>query len=189
MTLHLIQPRELFGPDERQAELTEVWRLNDALFDRITVPHGRPTFEELFSLCRPDVINVIANSDIYFDHTLADHAHTLDTDEVWALSRWDDHGTTLLPYHRPDSQDAWVVHGGPHTVTAPYPMGVPGCDNALAYDLVQRGWHVSNPCSKVKAIHLHRVKWRSYLADPAGLKHPANKVERVPQPYHMVHPC
>jgi hypothetical protein len=41
----------------------------------------------------------------------------------------------------------------------------------------------------VKAIHLHRVKWRSYLADPAGLKHPANKVERVPQPYYMVHPC
>jgi hypothetical protein len=98
MTLHLIQPRELYGPPERQEELSVAWCLNDAFFDLVTVPDGRPSFTQMFALCRPDAINVIANSDIHMDHTLRDNAHRLDEREVWALSRYEDMGTTLLPY-------------------------------------------------------------------------------------------
>ena len=161
MTLHLIQPRELYGPAERRAELQQVWDINDALFDTVTAIDGRPTFAEMFALCRAGTVNVIANSDVYFDHTLRDHLHHLTLDEVWALSRWDDYGgDNIYPYHRADSQDAWVVLDGPHDVDAPYTMGQPGCDNAIAHELSRRGWQVTNPCQAVRAMHLH--------CEPAG---------------------
>lgn len=182
MKLHLIQPRELYGPDSRQAELTEAWANNNALFNAVTIPPGRPTFTDLFALCKADAVNVIANSDIYFDHTLRDNIHKLDDDEVWALSRWDDAGTTLVPYHRADSQDAWIVRGGPHEVDAIFTMGMPGCDNAIAHELVKRGYVVTNPCMSVKAIHLHRSGYRTYLKD-------GRKTYRVPPPYTLVLPC
>jgi hypothetical protein len=184
MKLHLIQPRELYGPDSRQAELAEAWANNNALFNAVTIPEGRPTFTDLFAMCRADAVNVIANSDIYFDHTLRDNIHKLDEDEVWALSRWDDAGTTLVPYHRADSQDAWIVRGGPHEVEAPYTMGMPGCDNAIAHELVKRRYMVTNPCMTVKAIHLHRSGYRTYRTGPGRPKQYV-----VPPPYTLVLPC
>ena len=183
MTLHLIQPRELYGPPERQAELSEAWRLNDAIFD-ITTPTEHLTFGELFALCKDGCVNVIANSDIYFDHTLREHADRIEEDHIWALSRYEDMGATLLPYHRSDSQDAWVIRGGPHYVTAPYAMGVPGCDNAIAYELHAMGWDVTNPCQTVRAIHLHKSGYRTY-GDGRGKP----KAYSVPPPYLKVTPC
>ena len=67
METNLIQSRELFGPPDRQEELREVWKRNEGLFDHYTHPEGRPTFGELFRMCKPGMLNVIANSDIYFE--------------------------------------------------------------------------------------------------------------------------
>lgn len=183
MKLHLIQPRELYGPPERQEELSVAWCLNDAIFDLVTVPDGRPSFTQMFALCRPDTINVIANSDIHMDHTLRDNAHRLDEREVWALSRYEDMGTTLLPYHRSDSQDAWVVLGDGHAIDAPFAMGVPGCDNALAHILTAAGYLVTNPCQTVRAIHLHRSAYRTY-----GEGRGKPKEYRIPPPYAWIFP-
>jgi hypothetical protein len=184
MNLHLIQPQELYGPEERQAELRYCWEANAAIFDKVTAIDGRPTFSEMFTLCLPGYVNVIANSDIYFDHTLTEQAHKLHADEVWALSRWDDKGgANLWPYHRGDSQDAWIIRGGPWSVDAPYPMGVPGCDNAIAHTLRVMGLTVTNPCSKVRAIHLHNTGYRTY-GDGRGKP----KTYSIPPPYAMVHP-
>jgi hypothetical protein len=184
MTLHLIQPRELYGPPERQAELQQAWDINDAIFDAVTIPHGRPTFTDLFAMCRADAVNVIANSDIYFDHTLSENIHILEEDEVWALSRWDDGGTTLVPYYRADSQDAWIVRGGPYGIDAPFTMGVPGCDNAIAHILCVAGFNLLNPCMSVKAIHLHKSGYRTY-----GEGRGKPKEYRIPPPYQQVQPC
>ena len=183
MKLHLIQPRELYGPAERQAELVQAWALNNDIFNAVTIPEGRPTFTQMFALCRTGMVNVIANSDIYFDGTLRDHLHHLTSKEVWALSRWDDYGgDNIYPYHRADSQDAWVVLDGPYDVDAPYTMGQPGCDNAIAHELAQRGWRVTNPCQAVRAIHLHRSDYRTYLDG-------GKKTYRVPPPYLLIPPC
>jgi hypothetical protein len=184
MNLHLIQPQQLYGPEERQAELRYCWEANAAIFDEVTAIDGRPTFEQMFTLCLPGYVNVIANSDIYFDHTLTEQAHKLHADEVWALSRWDDKGgANLWPYHRGDSQDAWIIRAGPWSVDAPYPMGVPGCDNAIAHTLRVMGLTVTNPCSKVRAIHLHNTGYRTY-GDGRGKPKPYS----IPPPYAMVHP-
>jgi len=190
MNIHLIQPRELFGPPERWEELSTCWGINDALFTERTVMHGKPTFSEIFDACREDSVNVIANSDIYFD--LDGIAHILNGIRpltTFALSRWNVHadGTVNL-YDHADSQDAWVFLGKPTGIDAPFTMGVPGCDNRLAWLMKEAGYIVLNPSLTIRAYHLHNVQWRSYLSDPDSKARWGEKIERIPPPYHLVKP-
>lgn len=201
MKTHLIQSRELFGPPDRQEELREVWQRNEGLFDCYTHPEGRPTFGELFRMCKPGMLNVIANADIYFDrssisdfgrlmvyNTFEAGRHSVKSD-VFALSRWDvdPTGVSMLWSHH-DSQDTWIVYGGPHEVDAPYTMGVPGCDNALIHALQQAGFTVSNPSKSIRTYHLHLSNYRSYLDNGNGQGRGGAKLYRVPPPYAFVQP-
>ena len=191
MLCHLIQPRELFGPPERQDELRKCWAMNDAVFTDQTHPADRPTFTELFRMCKPAAFNIIANSDIYFS------PHTFDGfDDRWfdvrvcmALSRWDvlPNGEVKLHDHC-DSQDSWIVYGGPHEVDAPFPMGVPGCDNALLYSLQVAGFKVSNPSKTIRTYHLHNSAHRTYLSDENGHGRGGKKMYRIPPPYAFAKP-
>ena len=187
--VHLIQPRELFGPPERQAELLECWRLNDGVFDAVTAPKGRPTFSELFALCKPEAVNVIANSDIHFERTGLDLMDEICGNECFALSRWDGGkaGGYRLWDHA-DSQDAWVFRGIPQGINAPFTMGIAGCDNKLAWLIDQAGYVLRNPSRTIRAYHLHNVQWRSYLHDPEGQARGGKKIERIPPPYKLVKP-
>jgi hypothetical protein len=183
MKVHLIQPRELFGPPERQHELRLCWDRNAvAGFDITTHASGQPSFNALLSLCLPDAVNVIANSDIYFERSAVAYFRGIDPGEVWALSRWDITDQGPLLWDHADSQDVWVIHGTPRDIDAPFRIGTPGCDNRLAYLLVDAGYDVRNPSYTVQTYHLHRHPHRSYLVD-------GRKVERVPGPYHLVRPC
>ena len=191
MTTHLIQPRELFGPPERWEELRACWDRNDAAFDAVTVASGRATFTEMFALCRPDAVNVIANSDIYFERdNLRRMAEAITPRDCFALSRWDvdENGWGQLWNHA-DSQDAWVFHGVPDGIVADFPMGVPGCDNHLAWLIFQAGYNLRNPSLTFRAYHLHNVKWRSYLAEPDGEARGGQKIERIPPPYKLIKPA
>lgn len=196
METHLIQSNELFGPRDRQEELLEVWKRNEGLFDHYTHPEGRPTFGELFRLCKPAMLNVIANADIFFDaqsliKAQFDFGSVLDKkgQMVHALSRWDvdPTGVPMLWNHH-DSQDTWIVYGGPHEVDAAYTMGVPGCDNALIYALQQAGFTVSNPSKSIRTYHLHLSNYRSYLDNGNGQGRGGAKLYRVPPPYAFVQP-
>ena len=189
MTTHLIQPRELFGPPERWEELRTCWDRNDAAFDAVTVAPGRATFNEMFALCRPDAVNVIANSDIYFERTSLDLMDEICGNECFALSRWEPIklGGHMLWDH-PDSQDAWCFRGIPLGIDAPFTMGIPGCDNKLAWLIERAGYVVRNPSRTIRAYHLHNVQWRSYLADPEGQARGGKKMERIPPPYKLVKP-
>ena len=199
METHLIQSNELFGPRDRQEELLEVWKRNEGLFDYYTHPEGRLTFAELFRLCKPGMLNVIANADIYFEPHEVDlirYAFTragvgrYERDTLaLALSRWDvdPTGVPMLWSHH-DSQDTWIVYGGPHEVDAPYTMGVPGCDNALIHALQQAGFTVSNPSKSIRTYHLHLSNYRSYLDNGNGQGRGGAKLYRVPPPYAFVQP-
>lgn len=182
---HLIQCRELFGPPERHLELLECQRRNADVFDEVTSPHGRPTFTELFRLCRPNRINVIVNSDIYFERL----AHFPEPGQVWALSRYDvdPTGASALWDHG-DSQDSWIVNGGPHEIDAPFPMGIPGVDNALIHILRMAGFTVTNPSKTIRSYHLHLSQYRSYLDGGNGRGRGGVKMERVPPPYGFAKP-
>lgn len=191
MRIVLIQPRELFGPPERRKELHACWRTNDATFDRsmVIAPKGRPTFNELFDLCDTEAINVIANSDIYMQPEAREKLRAIAPGECWALSRWDvDASGRVSLWDHADSQDVWVFNGKPTGIDAPFTMGVPGCDNALAFLIDQAGYRIINPSRSIRAYHLHNVQWRSYLAEPGGMARGGQKMERIPPPYKLVKP-
>lgn len=184
MRLHLIQSHELFGPPERQDELRECWRRNEGLFDQYTHPEGRPTFTELFAMCDPDMVNVMVNSDIYFE--VRPKAPPRGT--VYALSRYDVDTTGIaVLWNHHDSQDTWIIEGRPQRVNAPYPMGTPGCDNALIHALRRSGLTVLNPSKTIRSYHLHLCNYRSY-ADNGGKPIPERLIKRAPKPYAFAPP-
>ena len=185
MRLHLIQSSELFGPPDRQEELAECQKRNALLFDEFTHPEGRRTFSELFRMCKPDRVNVVANSDIYLERL----AHTPPVGTVWALSRYDvdPTGAEVLWDHA-DSQDTWIVYGGPHEVDCPFPMGIPGVDNRLIHALQGAGFTVTNPSKTIRTYHLHLSSYRSYLDGGTGQGRGGVKIERVPPPYGYAKP-
>jgi hypothetical protein len=76
------------------------------------------------------------------------------------------------------------IYHGPWRIDAPYTMGMHGCDNAIAHELVKRRYMVTNPCMTVKAIHLHRSGYRTYRTGPGRPKQYV-----VPPPYTLVLPC
>lgn len=206
--IHLIQSREEFGPDERRAELRRCWHLNEGLFDEYTFPEGRPTFAELFALCKPDMVNVIANSDIYFDAATTQQIANFpaEGDHCWTLSRWDvkPDGSCALWDHR-DSQDVYVVYSGPYEIDAntvmvraddapqilferPFTQGIAGCDNRLLHVLREEGFNVSNPAKTIRTYHLHLNQYRSYVEGGEGKGRGASKMERIPPPYAFAQP-
>ena len=192
MRIRLIQPRELFGPPERQEELKTCWAKNDGLFDSYAHPAGQPFFNELFDLCHDNTVNVIANSDIYFDRQGIELIRGFFQLEPYAgaLSRWDiDPAGVPILWNNRDSQDVWVFFGKPRNIDAGFRMGIPGCDNHLCWLMQIAGYKVINPAKTIKCYHLHQVQWRSYLVEPDGKARGGDKIERVPGPYAFVMPA
>jgi len=54
-------------------------------------------------------------------------------------------------------------------------MIVHNCDNRIAYEILQAGYHVINPSQTIRCIHYHMSEVRNYSPD-----------ERIPKPYYPV---
>ena len=121
-------------------------------------------------------IVVLANTDIYFDDTIA-LAKDIKENECYALSRWDEKGGKLVPFHGTDTQDVWIFNN-PKLKVGEYGMGMPGCDNRIAKEILDAGYKITNPCLSIKAIHLHETGYRTYTAK-----------DTVHGLYHYVLPC
>lgn len=169
--------------DKRQLELDTCLKINKALningvpyFNVIEI-NERLTFAEMFKLFIPNEINIIANSDIYFDETIL-KVRFLDNKEVYALTRWDYENGLARLFYRKDSQDVWVFNGTVNIQGGDYYLGIPGCDNKLAKEIIDSGYNLANPSKSIHAIHLHETNFRTYN----------EKTERVPEPYHFIFP-
>ena len=176
--IHLIQPIATSGHPQRQAEYNHVKEINASRFPRVTTPSTR-SFKAIFNLCDPRYINIIANADIIIENSV--HLHSITEDEAWALSRWE----ADQLYNHKDSQDVWIMRGRPpkeliNLLT--FDMGVPGCDNRLAWEL-QKFYRVSNPSKTIRCHHHHASGIRSY-----GKGRGQAKKEVVPPPYLFVEP-
>lgn len=170
---------------ERQKELDHCLRINKFLningvpyFNVIEIKE-RLTFAQMFELTKefPNDINIIANSDIYFDETIL-QARFIGDKEAFALSRWDylpDQRCVL--FDRKDSQDVWIFSGEVKCNGGNYCTGIPGCDNKIAWELKQSGYNVRNPSKLIHAIHLHNTDYRTYTPD-----------QRLQEPFHFIHP-
>lgn len=134
----------------------------------------RALYNEMLAYAKGIVI--IANTDIYFDDTIQ-LVQSIKEKHCYALSRYDVVGKELVPFHSKDSQDAWIFNN-PNLKVGDYGMGMPGCDNRIAREILENGYKITNPCLTVRAIHVHASGYRTYT----------NK-DTVKGTYHFVTPC
>lgn len=157
--------------------------IDNKFFDIIIIESPtNPTFDFMFEkvnrLSGPNDINIICNSDIYFDDTI-NLAKRIGQKQLYALSRWDlnTHMTaSLLDTDR--NQDAWIVRGKIENVNGNFRMGKPACDNRLAYEFQTAGYSVLNPGRSIKAYHVHN----------SGVRHHNYGVDPVPGDYLYIEP-
>jgi len=147
----------------------------------------RPTYQDIFEYCNQnmkDKICIVANADIIFDDTLR-YFKSIDMEKVfYAITRWeistgDGKNWEIEPFDNAASQDAWVFKTPVLTSDdMDYTMGVPGCDNKIAYHMRDLGYVCRNPGKKVITIHFHISNFRTY--SPTD--------DRVPGPYLLIAP-
>lgn len=133
---------------------------------------ARPTYQDWLRLSlsreRP-MVSLLANTDIYFDDSVVELQRFLVGKEKFlALTRYEKEGDRYFQHPNPHwSQDVWGFYTG-NPISPPLfkaldiPLGVPRCDNKIAYLFAVHGWEVFNPLGRVKTVHLHETQQRSY---------------------------
>ncbi|WP_133468408.1 exostosin domain-containing protein [Paraglaciecola marina] len=114
-------------------------------------------------------ITMLCNSDIYFDSSLNCINKVLTSPQSFiALSRWELLDNTTSMHPNPHwSQDTWAMKVGEKISSEfmhqlDFPMGVPRCDNKIAYLFAVQGWKIFNPVNFLKSIHAHETQMRTY---------------------------
>jgi hypothetical protein len=147
------------------------------------VPHGRPTYADMIAQFT-DGVNIISNSDIWFNETI-EKAERVKTGKCcYAITRTEQRGPDLLafdvfhpkgcaPYY---SQDVWVFRGRHElknmgaveawsnverrTEIIPFNLGIGGCDNIFVANLREQGYDIRNPYKEIICIHEHADQGR-----------------------------
>ena len=200
------------GNPDRKKELEYCLEMNKAnkLIDNIIVVNRgeRATYGDFFRAMADygNDVNIIANTDIYFDKTIKE-AEVIQKNDCYALTRWENYAGKVISFNarhgRPGyvqpsppqwSQDAWIFRGSirPESFDnviavngtnrkneeIPFCLGIPGCDNKIAAMLREKGYNVINPSLTIRAIHLHKNSSRSY---------PDYRILRGIKPFGLVH--
>lgn len=175
----LIQQRYRSSDPARQDELDHVRKINRSVsaFSEVVDLDGdsrRCTFADLFDLATrrfPGRTVVIANSDIAFDDSIVAVSTILAPGMLVALTRWDDATAPSMEGRVDDrhwrfysqSQDTWIFHAGTlPTFRSDFQLGVPRCENRLAYEAAAAGVVVVDPALSVRTMHHHATNVRSW---------------------------
>ena len=178
--------------EERQKELDFCRETNEnhPLIDNYIFWEDRFTYYDFFEACKdyPDHINILANGDIYFNDTLS-YVTGISARECYALTRWEEEGNSIVPFeskHKYNkyakarhSQDVWIFRGVPNRIYGAFHLGIPGCDNRIAYEIMRAGYLLTNPSLTIQAIHKHKEEARNYNI-PEGVP------KQVPKPWKWV---
>jgi len=172
----------------------------------VKVRNGRPTYQDFFNLTQdyPDDVNVISNSDIFFNTTI-ELANRVTPQECYAITRheWRNgrgldfqaaHGKTV---DHAWSQDVWIFRGvvrikNCDTVLAEnldnhafdmikFYMGIGGCDNVIARRINEAGYLLKNPYTQIHCFHYHKNEGRpTYSHRITGNRTRWGGLQRVP---------
>jgi hypothetical protein len=186
------------GTQKRQKELDFCKKNHKecGYFNEIINFSERPTYNDFFNATKdyPNDINVLTNSDIYFNETILE-VRNIKQNEVYCLTRSeldkDEDGNKIVvsfenknAYNKEakarHSQDVWVVNGTARHVLGWFHIGVPGCDNRIAHELNKVGYDLKNPSDVIQCIHKHESDVRDYNLPN---NYPG---DRVPPPYKWV---
>ncbi|TDB65302.1 hypothetical protein [Arundinibacter roseus] len=123
-------------------------------------------------------INIISNSDIFFDKTLntiqkleKNYCFALSRKEIVVVNNQYIIGNLIEGY----SQDAWLFKGQIRINYFPYYLGFKGVDNAFAFTIRESGYKIYNPSKSINVFHYHESKIRN------------SSKEVVPPPYLFLH--
>jgi hypothetical protein len=138
----------------------------------------RPKFSEFSAYLDPGCINIIINNDIEFpEQSNITWLKHISSSDCITLTRYESDGK-LFRSDRGDSQDTWIFKGNPDGLKyCDFHMGMPGCDNRIAYIFFALGYRVLNPSKSLKTIHHHKSEYRLYSEN-----------DRIPGPYLNVKP-
>jgi hypothetical protein len=176
---HLDQIVVFIEYDATAHDLIACWPLFAHVKIRLVEHKRRVTFSFLFEYANrhlADSAVIIANADIFFDETLRLLYDKPLAGTMLCLSRWDE-SPDGAPRHfdNPYSQDAWIFETPIPKIAADFRLGVPGCDNRMAYQAERAGLAVSNPSRSVRARHLHHSAVKRYTEE-----------DRLPGPHRFV---
>ena len=144
-----------------------------------TIKSSRITYQYIFDNAI-DGINIFCNSDMEFDETIK-LAENINENEFYALTRYEDNmmlHKNYDPYKGYDSQDVWVWKDKCKIKNANFYLGLPGCDNKIAYYAESYGYNVKNPSLSIKTYHKHITNVRDGSS--------ADLSKRLPPPYKLV---
>ena len=160
------------------------------------IESNRPTFKDFLShinqITGEEDINILSNTDIFFDASLVDLKQFPIDGKVLCLLRWErnTNGKSEIKIKRPDCQDSWVFKGKIKTedMWLDFHMGKLGCDNRICYEFKQAGYKLENPCFLIQSHHLHNTQTRNYKETMVGQKEHNDNKDVVPPPYQWVNP-
>ena len=144
-----------------------------------TILSKRITYQYIFDNAI-DGINIFCNSDMEFDETIK-LAENINENEFYALTRYED--DMMLhknddPYKGYDSQDVWIWKNKCKIKNANFYLGLPGCDNKIAYYAESYGYNIKNPSLSIKTYHKHITNVRDGSS--------ADLSKRLPPPYKLL---
>lgn len=132
-----------------------------------TVIGERLTFETAFQYANQHAdhqVWILSNADIYFDESLRLLIDAKLDEAIFALTRYDiqkDGSSTIVdPAFSHGSQDAWIFKTPIrlNRLSAKFFLGIPGCDNRIAYEFINAGYKVINPSKIIFAYHLDLIR-------------------------------
>lgn len=127
-----------------------------------------------------DGVNIFCNSDMEFDETIK-LAENIKENDFYALTRYE-HDMMLHknkdPYKGYDSQDVWIWKDKCKIKNANFYLGLPGCDNKIAFCAEEYGYNVKNPSLSIKTYHKHVSNVRDGTSSDLS--------KRLPPPYKLV---
>ena len=156
---------------------------------KIDIFNLQPTFNDIFNIVnfntKTDDLNIILNSDCFIDEEnvqliLDNIKHKM----VYCLSRWNISNINPFKAEHYDldcSQDAWIFLGEIDDIKGNFKMGMPGCDNAIAYEFDNAGYITLNPSKDIKIYHYHFSDVRTY-----GNEHEEKEKNRVRRTYKFI---
>lgn len=134
---------------------------------------SRPTYLNWIELTEKrcdNQISVLANTDIYFNQSITRlrEIFSANPKAFVTISRYEQQGTEQTLHKNPHwSQDVWAVFSNHKFTqslknTLKIPLGVPRCDNKIAYLFSIYGSKVYNPCFYIKTVHVQETNSRTY---------------------------
>jgi len=122
-------------------------------------------FEISNKLTKDNDINLLCNTDIWFDDTINLLHNKMTLEIAIGLSRWypsDDYyminGFHMDGKAAPESNDTWGWLGKCKVTNGTFPIGYTGCDCRIMKCFEEAGYRVYNPAKSVKTWHKHAAR-------------------------------